>query len=155
MGIKTNRIGSSVIYQGKDYTITDISNGKYTISNDKEEYIVFAQELKTKKSAPKPLKKTPIEKKAYTIPQYTEKRKKQLDEYAKLREQFLKENPICEARLKNCSEEATDIHHMEGKENGLLLKVESFKAVCRHCHIIITEQSRMAIDLGLSKSRIS
>lgn len=99
---------------------------------------------------PKPEKKE--KKKTYTLKKtkpkpVAKKRAKQLTKYSKLRIKFLEENPICCVCRENL---ATEVHHAEGKENELLLKVESFRPICRPCHTRITEHSAEAIEKGYS-----
>lgn len=81
------------------------------------------------------------------------KRRKQLDQYYILSEQYLIDNPDCQAKLKGCVGIAEEIHHMQGRSNELLLDTRYFKGVCGSCHIGITEHSAQAIQDGHSKSR--
>lgn len=106
------------------------------------------------KASGKPLaRRTPIKQSNKPIRQVSKKRQAQLDEYSKKRDEFIKQHPTCRAGLKRCTEVADDVHHMKGKENDLLLDERYWLPICRSCHIIITAQSRMAIDTGLSVSR--
>jgi hypothetical protein len=75
--------------------------------------------------------------------------------YQKLRTLFFQDprNHICKARLPGCQYEATEVHHTKGR--GIFyLVVETWLAVCRKCHDRITEHSKEAIAMGLSKSRL-
>jgi hypothetical protein len=73
--------------------------------------------------------------------------------YNKIRKQFLEEHPFCEIGLEGCTRVATEIHHTKGK--GIhYLDTDTFKAICNHCHILITEHSKEAIDKGYSQSRL-
>lgn len=92
-------------------------------------------------------------KKLYKIRPFSKKRQKLNREYSTLRKRFLEERPLCEAKLEGCTGVATDVHHVEGRGNNLL-NVEKMKAVCRNCHRLITDNSKMAIEKGLSKSRL-
>lgn len=106
------------------------------------------------KSYSKPIaRRTGIKKTATPIRKVSKKRQAQLDEYSSRRIRFLQQHPRCGALLKRCTEEATEVHHMKGKENDLLLDEIYWLPICRSCHVIITAQSRMSIDTGLSVSR--
>lgn len=83
------------------------------------------------------------------IPKRTKKREKQEREYSRLRNEFLEQNKHC-AR---CNKKATQVHHVAGRVGGLLTDVTNFLPVCSPCHIWITENSKEAIELGLSKRR--
>ena len=80
-----------------------------------------------------------------------DKRRERLVIYREMRESLLKETPLC---LK-CGNVGTDIHHLAGKENDLLIDRDNMIVLCRECHIFVTEHSAEAIELGLSKSRIT
>ena len=73
--------------------------------------------------------------------------------YSKLRETFLYINPNCQATLVSCTGKATDVHHKAGR-NENHLRVGTWLAVCRSCHQWITENSKEAIEMGLSSSRL-
>lgn len=107
------------------------------------------------KSAPKAKKpvtaKSPVKKR---IKKVSKKRAKEQRQYAPVRKKFLKDHPLCEAQLENCEGRSTEIHHSGGRENGRLLKIEDFKALCGSCHRKITENSREAIAAGHSKTRV-
>lgn len=93
----------------------------------------------------KPAKKKPIAK-------VSAKMKESLKVYSKLRKEYLKENPNCEAGLDGCTGKSGEIHHMKGRGKNLN-EVSTWKAVCRSCHHWITENSEEAIKLGLSIKR--
>ena len=81
------------------------------------------------------------------------KMKATMDEYSKKRTAFLALFSTCQATLVECTGRATDVHHMEGRgENHN--KMNTWLAVCRNCHRWITENSKEAIELGLSSSRL-
>lgn len=101
----------------------------------------------------KPLRRSPIKRKPFFIKPVADKRKKQLGKYRIIRKDFLITHPICEVHLVGCTIIATEVHHSGGKENELLLDVSKFKATCRHCHDIITENSKEAIEQGHSISK--
>jgi hypothetical protein len=72
----------------------------------------------------------------YKIPQVSSKRKKKDQEYLKLRERYLNENPLCMVKVNGCSHMATDIHHTYAGSNreAFYLVQSTWKAVCRNCH---------------------
>jgi hypothetical protein len=71
-------------------------------------YCKFHQYLRTDK-------KQSTNKKQTRINRRSSKRAKQEAEYSVLRTAFLKEHPICEARLNECTRIATEVHHMKGR----------------------------------------
>lgn len=78
------------------------------------------------------------------------KRNEERTQYSLKRTKFLWNHPTCEV----CgSGAATDIHHKAGTENDLLLEQQYWLAVCRPCHILITEDSAWAIKEGYSLPR--
>lgn len=83
------------------------------------------------------------------------KRQLQNKEYLKLRKVFLEENPFCQAKLKNCTFEANQIHHQMGRVGLLLTDTTNFLAVCHQCHQWIELNPLKAKELGLSKSRLA
>lgn len=85
----------------------------------------------------------------------SKKRAKENREYAKVRKEYLEENPNCEANLAGCSYVATDIHHMKGRCGSLLTDVRHFRALCRNCHCFIEENPLEAKLMGFSKSRLA
>jgi hypothetical protein len=103
----------------------------------------------------KPLKRTSLKKNTTRIKIASPVRAKMLHFYSVLRKSFLLKRPLCEARLENCSFYATDIHHPRGKIGVLLIASTYFKGLCRSCHNKVTVDSKLAIELGLSESRLS
>lgn len=97
----------------------------------------------------KPLSKTQTK-----IKKVSTKLSKELRRYSALREQYLRQHPICQAKVKCRGKLATDIHHMKGR-GKYLLDTTKFLSVCRDCHDWITEFSNEAIELGLSESRLT
>jgi Pyruvate/2-oxoacid:ferredoxin oxidoreductase delta subunit len=93
------------------------------------------------------------EKKWYAIPKRSKKLDTALVLYRKLKNQFLKEHPVCEIPVKGCTHQAIDVHHTKGREGELLTDVRFFKAGCRNCHIWVTVNSKQAIEMGYSVSR--
>lgn len=82
------------------------------------------------------------------------KQQKRLREYNKLRDDFLKDNPYCQASVMCHGLIATDIHHVRGKIGDKLTDTENFMSVCRQCHIWIHDNDKQARDLGFLKSRL-
>lgn len=93
-----------------------------------------------------PVKRTPIK-------QVSDKRKKELQQYSKLSGPFKKDNPYCHACLEGCTTHTTDIHHMKGRENKMLVNVQYFLPVCRSCHDKIEVNPAMAKERGFSINR--
>lgn len=83
-----------------------------------------------------------------------EKLKEDLKEYKPIRDQFLKDNPFCEAGLKGCGVKSSEVHHKRGRGKNLS-KVETFLAVCSSCHSLIENNPAFAKANGLSLSRLT
>lgn len=96
--------------------------------------------------------KPPI-KEIKTIPKTSDKRKELEKEYLKLKKQMMAESNKCEAKLSGCTKVAVDMHHMKGRGKNLTANRENLIRVCRSCHQLITENSLLAFELGLSKSK--
>ena len=76
-----------------------------------------------------------------------------LDEYGKKRAAFLIVHPNCQAKLVECTGQATDVHHKAGRgENHL--KISTWLAVCRSCHNWIELNPTEAKELGFSENRL-
>lgn len=103
----------------------------------------------------KPLKRVPLKRKPCKIKKVSDKKKVEDERYFKEREGFLKEeaNKICNAQLECKGDEATDVHHKKGRGKYYLDR-STWLAVCRKCHRRITDNSKEAIELGLSVSRL-
>lgn len=85
------------------------------------------------------------------VTKVTLKRAKQNVEYLKLRKEFLEANPCC--GIEGCYLKSVDVHHKEGRENDKLTDVTKWLPICRKHHSEITENSREAIEKGISVSR--
>ena len=72
----------------------------------------------------------------YKIPQVSSKRAKKDAEYAKLRQRYLTENPLCMVNVNGCMHNATDIHHTFAGSNrdAFYLVQSTWLGVCRSCH---------------------
>jgi hypothetical protein len=70
------------------------------------------------------------------IPRVSAKRAKKDAEYAKLRQRYLTENPLCMVKWSNCTHYATDVHHIRGgEERDVYYLIQSeWAATCRVCH---------------------
>ena len=98
-----------------------------------------------KLNTPKPIKKV------------SNKRGKELEQYAKLRDKFLL-NKWCAYHGNPCI--PTDVHHQKGrvgfaddKQIPLLIDKRYWIPVCRQAHYWITEHSKEAIEQGYSYPR--
>jgi cytochrome c553 len=70
------------------------------------------------------------------IPKVSSKRKKQDQEYLKLRKVFLTEHTLCEVKVAGCMMHATDVHHTySGSDRAVYYLIQStWLASCRNCH---------------------
>lgn len=70
------------------------------------------------------------------IPLVSSKRKKKDQEYLKLRERYLTQNPLCMIKVSGCSHNATDIHHTYAGSNrdAFYLVQSTWLGACRNCH---------------------
>ena len=82
----------------------------------------------------------------------SEKRQRQLDEYKLVRIEYLTAHKKCE--VKDCNNDATDIHHMRGRSGDRLNDTDEFLAICRECHGYIEEHPAWAKAKGYSRSRL-
>lgn len=90
------------------------------------------------------------------IRKLSKKREAQNREYLKLRNAFLLENPICQAKInRHCTNEATQVHHKKGRTGLLLTDTSNFLSVCYQCHQFIELSPKLAKELGFSKSRLA
>ena len=108
------------------------------------------------------------------INQVSEKRKEQMKLYVKEKKpNYLRSHPFCEicprvmeykaggGKAKwwpKCGKVAVEIHHLEGRENDLLNKEESFMASCdskkfNNGHNWLAQHSAAAMEIGIVISR--
>lgn len=88
------------------------------------------------------------------VKKVSDKRKVENEEYFKLRDKFLKENPECQAGIETiCTKESEDVHHMIGRGKELL-NTKFWLSVCRNCHNFIGENPIEAMKRNLSFSRL-
>ena len=77
--------------------------------------------------------------------------------YSKMRKEFLNEpeNATCRAKLPKCMgqfKENLTVHHTKGRGLYYLDKA-TWIPLCLSCHEWVTDNSKQAIDMGLSQSR--
>lgn len=114
-------------------------------------------DIRKKSLQKKPLNRTPIKKKAYTIKKKSKKLSVEEKLYLVLRKDFLIDHPVCECGRKDakgniCQRPAVEIHHKKGR-GKLLNVVEFWLAVARVCHNWIGDNSKAAMELGLTLKR--
>ena len=100
---------------------------------------------KWKKSEPKERK---------PIPKFSAKQLENLKKYRKVRDEFMKEHPNCQARLQGCTIKATDLHHRAGRSGNSLTDTEYFMALCRPCHNKIEDGGKWVYELAFKINRI-
>ena len=85
----------------------------------------------------------------------TKHRQEQEEEYSYERRVYFSNplNRICD--VKGCWRDATDIHHMKGREGDLLLDKKYWMPVCRKHHIYIEKHPVWAKENGYSLNRLS
>ncbi len=116
---------------------------------------LYWQKLRQKSLKEHPLKRTPLKRSSNPIKKRSDKRAKQDGIYNRRVKIWKIENPYCKARLAGCTGLTADCHHMAGKIGKLLTDENNWLPVCRNCHNWITENSKEAIEKGLSKKRIN
>lgn len=94
------------------------------------------------------LKRTPIKKKSKKIKPVSDKRKAQNKLYSIAREYFLQRFPKCQIQSPECTGEATEVHHTNGRENERLLDERFWKSSCRNCNGYVERFSQWAYDNG-------
>jgi len=115
--------------------------------------------LEKKKEGSQGLKNTSIRnsqianKPRKSINKVSDKMKENLALYRVLRNQYLKDNPICQ--FPNCTSTELDLHHKKGKIGSLLTDVRYFCGLCRKHHSYCEEQPIIAKELGLSLDRLT
>lgn len=81
----------------------------------------------------------------------SDKRRKQNQEYLKIRAEILASNPICPVT----NQPATEIHHMKGRTGTLLTDRKYMLPVSREGHVWIEMNPEEAKAKGWSLSRLS
>jgi hypothetical protein len=90
-------------------------------------------------------------KKSY-IKKVSKKMGKTTRSYSKQRIEFLLNNPMCHAKIFNCTLGSTEIHHKKGRDK-YHLDIDTWLAVCRNCHNWIEHNPEEAIELGYSQNK--
>lgn len=103
-----------------------------------------------KKSPPTSANEATEPKKQYTIPKVSDKQVKRLVEYRKVRDKFLKENPICEV----CGSPNVQLHHKKGRIGDLLTDTAHFASLCDKHHRYAELHPEWAKTNGLSENRL-
>ena len=73
--------------------------------------------------------------------------------YSIMRKDFLSLHPGCQARLKDCTLQSTDVHHKKGRGLHYLDKL-TWLSVCRSCHTWIELHPKEAKELNFSLNRL-
>lgn len=89
----------------------------------------------------KPLKRVPLKK-------VSDKRKEQNTAYSVARLTW-----IIGKKCACCGDTASEVHHMKGRENDLLMEKKYWLPTCSGCHRLITDDSAWAIAHGYSLRR--
>lgn len=97
-------------------------------------------------------KKTPLKKPTKRIAKFSKKSLDSLKRYRKLRDIFLKENPIC--MYPGCKCREVTLHHARGRIGSFLTDKRYFKSLCWPHHQYIEQNPDLAQQLGLSYSRL-
>ena len=74
--------------------------------------------------------------------------------YLTLRKVFLENHKFCEANLKGCTKQATEVHHGAGRLGKRLIDVKTFVALCSSCHRWAEMNVLKAKEIGLSVNRL-
>ncbi len=99
------------------------------------------------------IKELPKQKKFYSIPQVSKKRKVEMLQYLVLRTEFLvkKENQVCPIT----KQPTTDIHHKKGRVGSLYLNTTHWVALSREGHKFVEENPEWAKENGYSLDRLT
>lgn len=89
------------------------------------------------------------------ITKVTDNQKQILREYHKVRKEFLRQKPLCEISLPDCTRKSTQIHH-SGKKNSkkLWLDTSLFISCCHNCHEKIENSPDLAKKLGVYNYKV-
>ena len=85
-----------------------------------------------------------------TIKKISDKHKERLKKYQILRDEFLKENPIC--MFPGCNSKDVECHHAAGRIGENLFN--EFRSLCHKHHMYVEAHPNEAQELNLSISRI-
>ena len=68
---------------------------------------------------------------------------------ASFRKRILEERMACEARIRGCTMMPTDVHEIKTRaRGGSIVDPENVLALCRRCHVWITEHPAWALENG-------
>lgn len=109
-------------------------------------YNKHKQAIQRERQKLKPVKK-------YVIPQVNKKKTKELAEYRKVRDQFFKENPVCQ--FPGCNSREIQLHHKKGRVGNLLSDKRYFSSLCDKHHRYVELNPIEAKKLGLSLDRLT
>lgn len=101
---------------------------------------------------PKPLNKSPLKKTQTYISPISESRSQDLAKYRKSRQEYFKENPVCE--FPGCDDMRLELHHKRGRIGNLLFNKKFFCSLCHKHHVFIETHPEEAKRLGLSEYRL-
>ena len=101
---------------------------------------------------PKKVQSPQSKKKVAQIRPISEKKQKELAEYRKVRDKFLKENPVCQ--YPGCGSRNVELHHGAGRQGKLLTDTKYFVALCALHHRYIEIHPDKAKGMGLSFTRL-
>jgi hypothetical protein len=99
---------------------------------------------KTKEALAKPKKKFKV---------VSDKQAKRLAEYRKKRDNYFKENPVCE--YPECCSTDIQLHHKRGRIGALLSDERYFCSLCDKHHKFVELNPVVAKAMGLSMDRLS
>jgi len=68
---------------------------------------------------------------------------------ASFRKRILEERMACEARIRGCTMMPTDVHEIKTRaRGGSIIDEHNVLALCRSCHVFITENPGWAVETG-------
>ena len=77
----------------------------------------------------------------------SDRQKKRLTQYYKVRDEFMARNKVCQ--WPECSKPATDCHHSRGRAGSLLADVRHFRALCRAHHNLCSDEPNLARSVSM------
>lgn len=91
-------------------------------------------------------------KRSYIAP-ISEKKAKELVEYRKLRDEYMKAHRVCEVKSEVCTGKSEDLHHRKPRAYHLT-DVSVFLATCRQCHEKIERDDSWARKKGFKLNHL-
>ena len=113
---------------------------------------LYWQNLRAKSLAKNTLKRSEITRKPVKIKPISEKRKKQLREYEKVKAKFFESVTVCQ--YPNCNSEDLELHHAHGRIGNRLTDIDTFRGLCHYHHSYCELHPIEAKELGLSGNRL-